>query len=278
MNSNIKILNILLTFILISSINIFSINASDTSSLQVGVDEKLGETIPLDISFLDETGKSVTLRELITKPTLLTLVYYRCPGICSPLMNGVASAIEKLDLKAGTDYNIVTISFNPREDYIMASEKKQNYLANLKIKIPEQSWKFLTGDSNNIAAITNAVGFRYMSQGEDYIHGAVVTVLSPNGKIARYLYGTEFLPMDVKLAIIEASEGKSTPAINKLLKICYSYDPEGRTYVLNVTRIFGAGMLIFIAGFVIILTIKKKKNKYNIPGSFINGKGSENNG
>lgn len=111
----------------------------------------------------------------------------------------------------------------------------------------------------SIAKITDAVGFRYQRQGEDYIHGAVLTVLSPDGKIARYLYGTEFLPMDVKLAVIEAAEGKSTPGINKLLKICYSYDPAGRTYVLNVTRITGAFMLVLIGGFAVVLIFKKEK-------------------
>lgn len=250
---------------------------ADTTQQQVGIDEKLGEAIPLDLSFLDENGKPVSLRSLVNKPTILTLVYYRCPGICSPLMNGLSSVVDKLDIEAGKDFNIVTISFNPREDYIMAQGKKRNYLDNMKKKIPEDSWKFLTGDSLTIAKITDAVGFRYQPQGEDYMHGAVLTVLSHDGKIARYLYGTDFLPMDVKLAINEASEGKSSPAINKLLKICYSYDPAGRTYVLNFTRIVGGGMLILIAGFVLILTLKKKKNN-NIPVNTINGKGSINNG
>ncbi len=144
----------------------------------------------------------------------------------------------------------------------------------MKKKIPEASWRFLTGDSLSIAKITDAVGFRYQPQGEDYMHGAVLTVLSPEGKIARYLYGTDFLPMDIKLAVTEAAEGKSTPGINKLLKLCYSYDPSGRTYVLNVTRIVGGGMILLLAGFVLILTLKKKKNKHNIPVNNLNGKGS----
>lgn len=252
--------------------------SEDTNRPNVGVDEKLGEIIPLDLSFLDETGRPVSLRNLVNKPTILTLVYYRCPGICSPLMNGVSEVIDKMDMEPGKDFNIVTISFNPQEDYIMAQGKKENYLNNMKKKIPAESWKFLTGDSLSIAKITDAVGFRYQKQGEDYMHGAVLTILSQDGKIARYLYGTDFLPMDVKLAVIEASEGKSTPGINKLLKICYSYDPAGRKYVLNVTRIAGGGMLILIAGFVLILTLKKKRNKNNIPVTTLNGKGSINNG
>ncbi len=276
MFNHIKLLTALL-FIIITGSNLL-LYSEDTNSPKVGVDEKLGETIPLDLSFLDETGKPVNLRSLVNKPTLLTLVYYRCPGICSPLMNGVSEVIDKMDMEPGKDFNIVTISFNPREDYIMAQGKKENYLNNMKKKIPAESWKFLTGDSLSIAKITDAVGFRYQKQGEDYMHGAVLTILSQDGKIARYLYGTDFLPMDVKLAVIEASEGKSTPGINKLLKICYSYDPAGRKYVLNVTRIAGGGMLILIAGFVLILTLKKKRNKNNIPVNTLNGKGSINNG
>lgn len=272
---NIKnILPALLVFFVVS----VSVHSEDTNKSQVGIDEKLEGQVPLELQFLDEYGKPVSLRQLITKPTLLTLVYYKCPGICSPLMNGVASVVEKMDLEAGKDFNIVTISFNPREDYIMAQEKKKNYLEMMKKQIPQESWRFLTGDSTSIAKITDAVGFRYQPQGQDFMHGAVLTVLTPNGKIARYLYGTDFLPLDVKLAVTEAAEGRSTPAINKLLKLCYSYDPEGRKYVLNVTRIVGSGMLILIIGFALVLTLKKKKNNQNIPAEILDGKGSIKNG
>jgi protein SCO1/2 len=246
---------------------------SDEPKPQVGIDEQLGTEIPLELMFINEYGKPVTLRSLFTKPTILTLVYYKCPGICSPLLTGVADVIDRMDLEPGRDFNIVTISFNPREDYLMASEKKKNYTDNMKKKIAVSSWQFLTGDSVNIAKITDAVGFRYQAQGQDYMHGAVITVLSQDGKIARYLYGTDFLPLDVKLALTEAAEGKSTPAINKLLKMCFSYDPEGRKYVLNITRIIGGGMILIIAGFVLILTLKKKKSVHNnLPAQ--NGKGN----
>jgi protein SCO1/2 len=183
---------------------------------------------------------------------------------------------DRMDLEPGKDYNIVTISFNPREDYIMASEKKKNYTDNMKKKISPEGWHFLTGDSASIAKITDAVGFRYQKQGEDFMHGAVLTVLSQDGKIARYLYGVDFLPLDVKLALTEASEGRTGPTINKLLKLCYSYDPAGRKYVLNFTRVAGGGMLLIILGFVLILTLKKKKSNNNIPAA--NGKGSMNHG
>ena len=259
-------------FLLVITFYIHKLNASDGEKVEVGIDDKTGEMVPLNLSFLDETGKPVVLKDLIAKPTILTLVYFRCPGICSPLLNGVAEMVDKLDMETGRDYNIVTVSFDPREDYIMAAGKKTNYLNNLKKKIPESSWRFLTGDTLSIAKLTDAVGFRYKRQGEDYVHGAVITVLTPDGKIARYLYGTEFLPLDVKLALTEASEGKTGPAINKLLKFCYSYDPQGRKYVLSVTRIAGSITLLALIGFALIMTLKKKKHNTSLTeGNIKNG-------
>lgn len=272
MSNIFKILTALLILVLLNT----GFRADDTSKSEVGVDEKLGQTIPLDLTFIDEYGKPVTLKSLFTRPTILTLVYYKCPGICSPLLNGVSLMVDRMDLEPGKDYNIVTISFNPREDYIMATEKKKNYTDNMKKKIPGESWQFLTGDSASIAKITDAIGFRYQPQGQDYMHGAVITVLSQDGKIARYLYGVDFLPLDVKLALTEASEGRTGPTINKLLKMCYSYDPAGRKYVLDFTRVAGGGMLLIIVGFVLILTLKKKKSINNLPVK--NGKGSINHG
>jgi protein SCO1/2 len=267
------IITLLFSALAVCFVNVSSLKADDVPPVEIGVDEKLGTTIPLDLTFMDEYGKPVTLRSLVTKPTIFTLVYYRCPGICSPLLTGVASMTDKMDMVPGKDYNIVTISFSPREDYIMASEKKKNYFAGLKKPMQQDGWRFLTGDSASIAKITDAIGFRYQKQGEDYMHSAVITVVSQKGQIARYLHGTDFLPLDVKLALTEASEGRTGPTINKLLKLCFSYDPGARSYVLNVTRIAGGGMILIIAGFVLMLTLKKKKNK-NIPG--INGQASPN--
>jgi len=242
---------------------------------EVGIDEKVGAQIPLDLSFLDEYGKPVTLRSLFTKPTVLMLVYYRCPGLCSPLMGGVADAVDHLDMEAGKDFNMVSISFDPTETYITASQKKSNYLADMKKKIPPDSWRFLTGDSVSIAKITSSVGFRFEKQGNDYMHGTAIMVVSPSGKVARYLFGIEFLPLDLKLAITEASEGISTPAVDKLLKLCYSYDPAGHKYILSITRITGAIILFMILVFALILLLIKKKH---IPAPNGTGKGSINYG
>ncbi len=230
---------------------------------EIGIYERLGETIPNDIVLVNEYGQQVNLKSLITKPTIFSLVYFRCPGICSPLLNGMTKTIDKTDLEPGKDYNIITMSFDQNEGYQMAAEKKENYLDQLNRKIPGDSWRFLTGDSINVRKTADALGFKFKREGEDFIHGASIMVVSPEGKIVRYLYGTDYLPFDFKMAVTEATEGKVVPSISKIVKMCFSFDPEGRRYVLNVTRIAGAGMLVLLGVFVVFLNIKKKKNKIN---------------
>jgi protein SCO1 len=234
--------------------------ADEPSPSDVGIDEKLGETVPSDITFFDEYGKPVTMGQLLNgKPTVVAMVYYRCPGICSPLMNGVADVVDKVDLTAGKEYNVITISFDPSEDYILANDKKKNYLASMTNPIEENGWRFLTSDSANIARICNALGWKYLKQGNDYAHGAAIMVLSPDGKIARYLYGIDYNPFDFKMALTEASEGRTGATISKLMKLCFSYDPVGRTYVLDVTRVSGAVMLLLLGIFIVFFIIRKKK-------------------
>jgi protein SCO1 len=239
------------------------IQADEEKKSQVGIDEKLGQKIPGDITFFDETGKPVKLSDLTNgKPVILTLVYYKCPGICSPLLTELAHVTDKLDLVIGMDFNIITISFNTAEDYTMASEKKKNYFGLMKIKKPsDNDWRFLTADSINVAKITDAIGFRYLKQGNDFVHAGALTMLSPDLKITRYLYGADFLPFDIKMALLEASEGKIGSPISKIATLCYSYDAEGRKYVLNVTRIAGSGILFLIIVFAVFLVATKKKKK-----------------
>lgn len=255
-----KLLIYILSFLVLN--NFAFANNEEPSPSDVGVDEKLGEMVPLNITFSDEYGKPVNLGQLINgKPTVVSLVYYRCPGICSPIMNGMSEVIDRLDMEAGKDYNVVTISFDPREDYLMASEKKKNYLASFKNKqVDENTWRFLTGDSTNIAIICNALGWKYIKQGDDFAHGAAIMILSPEGKVVRYLYGVEYLPFDFKMALTEASEGRTGATISKLMKLCFSYDPEGRKYVLDFTRVSGGIVLLLMSVFVVYLVVKRKKS------------------
>lgn len=249
---------------------ILSIIVSNTYSQEqdsikpgIGIYERLGETIPDDIILTNEYGQKVNLKTLITKPTIFSLVYFRCPGICSPLLNGVTKTVDMTDIEPGKDYNLITISFDPSEGYQLASEKKENYLNQLNRKIPSDSWRFLASDSINSRKITDALGFKYQKKDNDYIHSASIMVVSPEGKIVRYLYGTDYLPFDFKMAVTEATEGKVVPTISKIVKMCFSYDPEGRKYVLNLTRIIGGGMILMLGVFVVLLNRKKKKNINN---------------
>ncbi|MEI7483504.1 MAG: SCO family protein [Ignavibacteriota bacterium] len=239
----------------------FNVNAQEKKS-QVGIDEHLGQTIPMNLTLIDEYGKPVKLSDITKgKPFALTLVYFRCAGLCSPLLTGFTKTIDLTDLVPGKDYEVITVSFDPTETYLTGSEKKKNYFAQLKNKqLNNEDWRFLTADSATIAQLTDAVGFRYIKKDNEYIHSGVLTLLSPEGKITRYLYGTDFLPLDFKLGIIEAAEGKVGTTISKVVSLCYTYDAEGKRYVLDVTRIAGGGILLLLGAFIVVLIVKKKKN------------------
>ncbi|WP_282015072.1 SCO family protein [Marinifilum flexuosum] len=254
-------LAICLAFLLQSFISV-SQNAKELYyDFEVGVIEHLEEYIPEDIMITNEAGQLVNLKKQINKPTALIFVYYRCPGICSPLMDGLAEVIEKSDLDLSEDYQVLTISFDPTETIDLAIKKKNNYKSLVKGKNTEEGWKFFTADSLNIAKATQSMGFRYKKTGNDYTHAATVIVLSPEGKITRYLNGTYFLPFEFKLAILEASKGQAGPTINKILQYCYSYDPVGQAYVLNITKI--TGTIILAMGIIIflLLVIRKPRRK-----------------
>ncbi len=225
----------------------------------VGIDEQLGEFIPGDLKFTDDRGSVLSTKEIFSKPTILMFVYFECPGLCTPLMSEVAEKVAKLELEPGKDYQIVSVSFDPNDSTALAARKKANYISTIKREFPESAWKFMTGDSNAIAQLTDAVGFRYKKEDDQYIHAGALIMVSGNGKITRYLLGTEFLPFDMKMALIEAAEGRATPTIAKVLKFCFKYDAAGKKYALNVTRIFGTFILLGAGMFLLVLTMKKKK-------------------
>ncbi len=229
--------------------------------IEVGIIEKLGDFIPTDVFFYDETGDSVALKDLIDKPTILSFVYFRCPTICPRMLAELSLLLEKIDLTPGTDFNLITISFDPTDAPANAADKKMNFMKSIQRPIPETAWRFLTGDINNIARITEAVGYRFKKDRQDFIHPSGIIALAPDGKIIRYIMGLSYLPFDVKMALIEAAEGRVGPTINKVLLYCFSYDPQGRTYAMNVTKITGTIILFLVAVFAIFLFIKSKSGK-----------------
>ncbi len=246
----------------------------------VGVDPKLGEFVDLDLTFYDETGKAAALGEIIDGPTALTLVYFRCPGICTPLLNAMAETMDEVaqdyDLVAGQDYRHLTISFDPRERDVpdMAQNKQRALLASLEHKIEPAGWRFMTGEPENITALTDQVGFRYVQTNQDFSHKGVVIFLSKQGKIVSYLDGgpkvssigqqepkPTLLPMELKLALNDAAAGTPRSLMTKLQGLCYRYDPNTKKYGLMINRIIlGVGVvtLLVFGGFLFILGKAKK--------------------
>lgn len=229
---------------------------------EIGITEHLDEYLPDDLIFTGTDDKTYNLKQLIDKPTVLMFVYYRCPGICSPLMNSVAEMVNKSDLILGKDYQILTVSFDQREGTDLAIKKRKNYHNLITKSFDKEGWRFFSGDSSNIARATDATGFRFKKAGNDFLHSATLIVLSPDGKITRYLQGTYFLPFEFKMAVVEASEGKSGPTIFRILQFCYSYDPVGQQYVLNITKM--AGTIILGIGLIVLLILVIKPRKMTV--------------
>src|SRR3989339_1512781 len=256
---------ILIVFLLVPLFQIFS---ADQKKVEIGVVENLGSYVPLDTELIDENGNKFLLKNNLDKPVVINFVYYECPAICSPLLTELASVIGKADVVAGVDYNVFTISMDASEDYNLATSKKQNYLKMMKKQIDPNSWRFLTGDSLSVRRLSDAIGFYYKKEGDEFIHSAALMFIASNGKICRYLYPDftrrdEFsiLPFDFKMAVLEASEGTPTPTIAKVMKFCFSYDPEGKTYVFNLLKVFGGGILLLTVILVVYLSVKPRKEK-----------------
>jgi protein SCO1/2 len=226
---------------------------------RIGIQERLGEKIEMTGMLHDEAGLPVTVGDLVNKPTIFTFVYYRCPGICTPLLNDLSRVVEHLDLEPGKDYQILSVSFDPSETPDIAAAKRESYLSSLKRKINPAGWRFLTGDSAQVVRLANSAGFYYERQNGEWIHAGALIVVSPTGIVTRYMNGTQFLPFDVKMALLEASEGRPTPTSARILKFCFSYDPEGRTYALNVTRIASVVVLILAAVFAAVFLRRPAK-------------------
>lgn len=257
-----KHLLILGFFLLFFNVPVQNIAQESSDIPEVGIVEHLDTIIPANIAFNNEQNQLVRLHELIHLPTILILIYFDCPGICPAILSGVSEAMDKIDLELGKDYQAISISFNSLDTPEKAVEKKRNFLGR-KSRPYAADWIYLTGDSANIHALTNCVGYMFQPSGLDFIHPSCIIILSPEGKVTRYLYGTVFLPFDVKMALIEAQKGQSRPTINRVLEYCFNYDPEGRRYTLAVTKISATIILFLAAVLLIILLIrsKRKKNK-----------------
>ena len=227
--------------------------ARGTTPDEVGIDEHLGGQVALDAVLRDEDGNDVTLRRLVDKPTILTLNYFTCTSICSPLLNGLVDALNRVGIEPGRDFQVITLSFDPKDTPEVAFQKRINYLRQMNRPFPPAAWRFLTGSAEATKEVTDSVGFSFRPAGSGFAHPGAVVVLTPGGIVSRYLYGISFISADVQMAVEEASKGQVRPSIAKVLAFCYSYDPAGRRYVFNMTRVVGALILALAAGFVIYL-------------------------
>jgi protein SCO1/2 len=231
---------------------------------EVGIDEKLGSSIDLDAVLKDETGKQVTLRQYVDKPTILMFNYFRCPGICPVLISNMVQIVNQMPLEPGKDYRLIAVSFDPTDTPQLAAEKKANYLNQMRRPFSPDDWHFLTGDADNTKAVADSAGFRYQRKGDMYVHPGAIMLLTPKGILSRYIYGTSFVPADVEMAVKQAGGGAVLPTVSKALAFCYTYDPQGRQYVFSITRLVGTVTLVLAGIFVIFVVrgkVKKQKQK-----------------
>lgn len=234
----------------------------DSPPEKVGVDEKLGEKIPLDITFNDEEGSPHNLGDLIGgKPTLLTMVYYHCPGVCTPYLSEMARLIEEMPADLDGKYHVLTVSFDENESAQIAKEKKTHFTQLIARPFPEEGWSFLTGSKENSDRLADAIGFRFQRVDNDFLHTTALVALSPTGEVIRYLYGKSFLPFDVNMALVEASKGRVGPTINKVLQYCFSFDPAGKSYTFNLLRVLGSVVLGIVVILVIYLYFQGRRRK-----------------
>jgi protein SCO1/2 len=232
----------------------------------LGVDERLGTTVPLELTFTNEQGKSVTLKKLMnSKPTLLTLNYFECAGICTPQLTEMAKMLSKLHLAENIDYKVVTVDFAESESVKLANGKKETMIQSMSRAYVKDAWHFVIGENNSSGKLAEAVGFKYKKvlneQGRTmgYLHGATIIVLSPTGKIVRYLKGVEQLEADVAMAIKEASQEKVSTSIPKDSPFCFTERPSGDILVNKVTKSWMIFMLMVVIGLFVYLLRKKKK-------------------
>lgn len=233
----------------------------------VGIDQRLNQKIPLDLSFRDENNNAVTLGSYVhDKPVVLSLVYYECPMLCTQVLNGMVECFLDTKFIVGKEFDVVTVSFNPRDTPELASAKKDQYMRAYGHGDAGRSWHFLTGDEESIKKLTEAVGFHYAYDEEthQYAHASGIMVVTPEGKLARYFYGIEYAPRDMEFAVMDAAREKIGSPVERLLLLCYHYDPSTGKYslfVLNLIKMGGALTLLVLAGVLIMLFRREREQR-----------------
>lgn len=233
----------------------------------VGIDQKLDSAVPADIPFVDHNGRDVRIGSYFgARPVVLVLAYYECPVLCTQVINGVVSSILPLTFNAGREFDVVVVSFDPGETPAMAAAKRADFVRRYGRSGTDAGIHFLTGRESSIAALTQAVGFRYAYDEaiDQWAHPAVITLLTPQGHVSRYLFGIEFAPRDLRFALIEATDNKIGTVIDQAMLFCYNYDPEtGRYGFAIMTAVRGAGLLtLVLLGTFIVVTLRRERRQH----------------
>jgi protein SCO1/2 len=236
-------------------------------SRDVGLDQKLDAQVPLDLPFKDETGATVHLSDYVnSKPVILNLIFYKCPGVCTTQLDGMVEVFNKMQFTAGQEFNVVTVSINPMEGPSLAADKKESYLALYKRPEAVKGWHFLTGTQESIQALAHSIGYRYVYdlKKQQFAHPAGLVILTPKGKISKYFYNAVYVPRDLRLALIEASESRIGTPIDGVLLMCLHFDNATGKYtlvVLNVLKIAAALTLLMVGGLILALNRWERRRK-----------------
>ena len=229
----------------------------------VGIDQKLDQQLPLDLTFRDEAGRTVPLSTFFQskKPVILALVYYRCPMLCTQILNGLVSSLKAVSFNAAQDFEVLSVSFDPQDTPELAASKKQMYLKRYSRPGTANGWHFLTGEKSNIKALTDAAGFhfKYDPQTDQFAHASGVMIVTPDGRLSRYFYGVEYAPRDIRLGLVEASQNRIGNPVDQILLFCYHYDPATGKYgamVMNIVRASGAAFVL-IGGTLLLIVFRR---------------------
>jgi protein SCO1/2 len=241
---------------------------------KVGFEQRLNQQIPLGLTFLDENGQQVQLKQYFgSKPVILSLVYFQCPMLCSQVLNGMAGAFNGITrFNVGRDFNVVTVSFDPRDTPETAAESKQTYLERYRRPGAAEGWHFLTGKKEQIDALASAVGFRFAwdPKIQQFAHASGIMLLTPDGRLAQYYYGIEYAPRDIQLGLIQSSQGKIGNVVDKVILYCYEYDPARGRYgavVFRILRLSALATVLVLGGFMIVMfrrdALAARQNRFN---------------
>jgi protein SCO1/2 len=234
---------------------------------KVGFDQRLGARVPMELVFRDEAGRPRSLAEAAAgKPAVLVLLYYKCTMLCPLILDGLGRVVQGLGFEPGREFSILTVSINPRETPEQAAAKKAETLDRQGRHDLGRGWRFLTGDAPAIQALTDAVGFRYEydARQDEYAHAAGLVLLTPDGRIGRYLYGMDYTPRDLRLGLVEAAEGRIGSPVDQLLLLCYHYDPVIGRYgfvIMNVLRAAGVATVALVGGFVLVMLRREQRTR-----------------